>query len=474
MFAFVIAAVAVGVVPQEIAVRVNTPRCELGVRVPDALVRALPGVAIVEADRASSSRVRFTLSVAVANARAIRAKLFDERGEVAFAREVPIMGGACTAVADGVAVIVARHLRDLGWKPRETSRPELAHAAGGHRAATLARADASIGSQSASDAKSARATSDANASRSTSDADSSRSTSDANDSRSTSDAHASRSTSDADASRSAGDADSSRSTSDASSARSTSEANGSRSTGDADSSRSASEASSARASSDANGNASNDAHASNDARTSGDANAASAPADAERAANARDPSRLAGEARGLDLHVDAGLLAYYALDNTLGGELRARITRGLLEASLVASIAPSPLTEDITRPGRARPIGTIAYASWSLRASVGACLPFAALKTCAAVDAGAETFNANVTNDERIFQQTGPQTVTRPVVQATARLEWALATRVSLFATAGFRYRPIPAELVIEDAATKVVPTQVSPTFGAGAFFQIF
>src|SRR5688572_23725065 len=97
---------ALAVVPDELAVRADTSRCELSTRVPDALRRALPGVAIADADTVpGAGRVRFVVSIALAE-RLVSVGLIDQDGVVVLARSVVIARDACIAVADGVAVIV--------------------------------------------------------------------------------------------------------------------------------------------------------------------------------------------------------------------------------------------------------------------------------------------------------------------------------------------------------------------------------
>jgi hypothetical protein len=128
----------IAVIPDEIAVRVSVERCRLETLIPDALSRALPGVAITRAGAASRSSARFVLSIEDAGRGRVSIRLADERGAPALERALPVAEDACTAAADGVALIVERHLRDLGWTAPEPELPVLERP----RTATVATATA--------------------------------------------------------------------------------------------------------------------------------------------------------------------------------------------------------------------------------------------------------------------------------------------------------------------------------------------
>lgn len=349
----------VAVVPEEIAVEVTTPRCELRARVPDALARALPGVAIVGANDARSSRVRFSVQVGLRVAHAVFVKLFDERDAAALVREVPLQGDACTATADGVAVIVARHLRSLGWVPpekedrRETVEIDL----------TRDRELPSTIVMPPEDAVPAIATTTV--------------------------------------------------------------------------------------------------------ATTTVATIATAAIPASFPAPVPTIAPTSTSAFALELGA-----ALFAGPDLLGGEGRARLVFAPIELSLAIGVSPLQNERDVLREGRAEPVGTVSYRSWHALAGVGACWPASALQACVHAEAGAETFTASA-QGPRIFQR-DDQTLTRPVVQAAARAEWTIEQLVSLFLSAGFRFRPVEAELAIEDAVAPIVPARFSAVGTLGARIRIF
>ncbi len=120
-----LALISLAAIPEEIAVRVHTPTCELSILVPDALSRALEGVRISSDGEPTRAKIRFLLELEALKERAIRVALFDEKNERVLVRALPMRPETCAATADGIAVIVERHLRDLGWIPRVEAEPHV-------------------------------------------------------------------------------------------------------------------------------------------------------------------------------------------------------------------------------------------------------------------------------------------------------------------------------------------------------------
>lgn len=120
-----LALISLAAVPDELAVRVHTDLCDLEQLAPEALSRALEGVRIVDPAQASRGRTRFVLELSPLKDRALQVVLFDERGERSLVRALPVRPDACTAAADGIAVIVERHLRGLGWVPEDEAPPPV-------------------------------------------------------------------------------------------------------------------------------------------------------------------------------------------------------------------------------------------------------------------------------------------------------------------------------------------------------------
>lgn len=361
-------------VPEELAVSVTTPRCELRARVPDALGRAVPGVAIVEASaEARPSRVRFSVQVGSRVAHAVFVRLLDERGAVVLVREVPLQGQACTAAADGVAVIVARHLRSLGWVPP----------------AETGATSENQGVQSSTTAATAPAETPAI--------------------------------------------------------------------------ESSTIASIETRASDVNMRSEPPAPPETRAID---------PIAAEPTEPVPPPTAPTATATGsFELHLELGAALFLGPD-VLGAEARAHLAHAPFELTLAAGYSPRSNERDVLREGRAEPIGTVAYRSWHALAGLGACAPLFAIRACALAEAGAEIFTATA-QGPRIFQR-DDQTLTRPVAQASARLEWSPIDRLSLFLSAGLRYRPLEAELAIEDAIAPIVPARWTAVGTLGARLRIF
>lgn len=107
--------------------------CALEARVPHAIGRFLPGLELARNGEGWHLLVR-------SRPGEIELVLEDERGEETLRRTVPSGPDACAATADGIGLIVERHLRDLGYvAPVEAVQPaQTATAAAVSRTATVA------------------------------------------------------------------------------------------------------------------------------------------------------------------------------------------------------------------------------------------------------------------------------------------------------------------------------------------------
>jgi hypothetical protein len=107
-------------IPIEIVVRVDVrdDPCDLALRIPAALEQTLPGVSIVRATGGPQEARAGRLNVlAVAHNERVHFDVTDENERSVLARDVAHQSDACAATADGVAVIIERYLRDLGYEP---------------------------------------------------------------------------------------------------------------------------------------------------------------------------------------------------------------------------------------------------------------------------------------------------------------------------------------------------------------------
>jgi hypothetical protein len=119
-------------VPSELVVRVDSVEagadvCDLEARIPSTMAETLRGVQILR--ETSSVRIdpqkdRMRL-IAFVRAIGVHFELFDDAGNSVLARDVPNPPDACPGTADGIAVIVERYLRDLGYEPGPVALPPI-------------------------------------------------------------------------------------------------------------------------------------------------------------------------------------------------------------------------------------------------------------------------------------------------------------------------------------------------------------
>lgn len=111
--------------------------CELATRLPQVLSRWLPGISITDNDPDLLLEV-------IGEDKELQVVLQNKNGEVVLRRDVPRAENACPAEADGVALIVDRYLRDLGWEPPAAALPSKTPVETATPAATATIAEAPI------------------------------------------------------------------------------------------------------------------------------------------------------------------------------------------------------------------------------------------------------------------------------------------------------------------------------------------
>ncbi|MCK6551523.1 hypothetical protein L6R52_37160 [Myxococcota bacterium] len=111
-------------VPAELSVHVDgaTDACTFTERVPAAVRRMLPGLTVtLDRGRAPSVPARgVALVITPKDGRIDLELVFDDPAIPATRRTLPSPPEACAATADGIALVVERQLRDLGWEPPST------------------------------------------------------------------------------------------------------------------------------------------------------------------------------------------------------------------------------------------------------------------------------------------------------------------------------------------------------------------
>jgi hypothetical protein len=93
--------------------------CDHASRVPATLAEVLRGVQIVREEGGGriAPRLDRMRLLAIARASGVHLELFDEEGRSVLARDVPNPADGCPGTADGIALIIERYLRDLGYEP---------------------------------------------------------------------------------------------------------------------------------------------------------------------------------------------------------------------------------------------------------------------------------------------------------------------------------------------------------------------
>lgn len=100
-----------------VATRSTLGSCELAPALSASLARWLPGIVIVGADQSAD------LQLEVAQDQAdLQVVLRSPSGAIELSRSLPA-SGTCAADADGIALVVERYLRDLGWEPGAAPLP---------------------------------------------------------------------------------------------------------------------------------------------------------------------------------------------------------------------------------------------------------------------------------------------------------------------------------------------------------------
>jgi hypothetical protein len=96
--------------------------CRLDRHVPEALARVLPTLPL---GRRPTTGGDIFISVAATPPDGARLRLTNARGNVLLARDLPVALGLCDSVADIIALITERYLRDIGWQPSADGLPEV-------------------------------------------------------------------------------------------------------------------------------------------------------------------------------------------------------------------------------------------------------------------------------------------------------------------------------------------------------------